>query len=94
MSGLTIALVCALAGIAYGLVSIFSITSKPTGNEEMQRIAGAIQEGANAYLKRQYTAISVVGVILFLVVGFGLDWATAIGFSVARPQATSIGSRE
>ncbi|MCW8955598.1 MAG: sodium-translocating pyrophosphatase, partial [Gammaproteobacteria bacterium] len=82
MSALTIALVCALAGIAYGLVSIFSITSKSAGNEEMQRIAGAIQEGAIAYLKRQYTAISVVGVILFVAVGFGLGWATAIGFAI------------
>ena len=82
MSGLTIALVCALAGIAYGILSIFSITSKPAGNDEMQRIAGAIQEGAIAYLKRQYTTIAVVGVVLFVVVGVGLDWATAIGFAI------------
>jgi K(+)-stimulated pyrophosphate-energized sodium pump len=82
MTGLTIALVCALAGIAYGILSIFSITSKPAGNEDMQRIAGAIQEGAIAYLKRQYTTIAAVGVVLFLVVGFGLDWATAIGFAI------------
>jgi len=82
MTGLTIALVCALAGIAYGILSIFSITSKPAGNEDMQRIAGAIQEGAIAYLKRQYTTIGVVGVVLFVIIGFGLNWATAIGFGI------------
>ncbi len=82
MSGLTIALVCALAGIAYGIISIFSVTSKPAGNDEMQRIAGAVHEGAIAYLKRQYTTIAIVGVILFLVMGFGLHWATAIGFAI------------
>ncbi|HEY9134836.1 MAG TPA: sodium/proton-translocating pyrophosphatase, partial [Pseudomonadales bacterium] len=82
MSGLTIALVCALAGLAYGILSIFSITSKPAGNDEMQRIAGAIQEGAIAYLKRQYTTIGIVGVVLFLVIGVSLDWQTAIGFAI------------
>ena len=82
-TSLIIALVCALAGIAYGIFSIFSITSKPAGNDEMQRIAGAIQEGAIAYLKRQYTTIGIVGVILFVVIGFGLhNWATAIGFAI------------
>ena len=80
--GLIFALVCAFIGIAYGILSIFSIVSKPTGNEEMQRIAAAIQEGAIAYLKRQYTTISIVGLILFLVVGFSLDWVTAIGFAI------------
>ena len=56
------ALICAFVGIAYGVISIFSILAKPQGNEEMQRIASAIQEGAVAYLARQYRAISVVGV--------------------------------
>ncbi|HEY9200958.1 MAG TPA: sodium-translocating pyrophosphatase [Gammaproteobacteria bacterium] len=80
--GLIFALVCAFIGIAYGILSIFSIVSKPAGNEEMQRISAAIQEGAIAYLNRQYTTISIVGVLLFLVVGFSLDWATAIGFAI------------
>lgn len=80
--GLIIALVCALAGIAYGVISIFSILSKPSGNDEMQRIAGAIQEGAIAYLARQYTAIGIVGIILFIVMGLALNWYTAIGFAI------------
>ena len=76
------ALVCSLAGIAYGVITIKSILSKPAGNDEMQRIQGAIQEGASAYLKRQYTAIGVVGVIIFLIILFALDAATAIGFAI------------
>jgi K(+)-stimulated pyrophosphate-energized sodium pump len=81
-SALIMALICAFAGIGYGVISIFSVLSKPQGNEEMQRIAGAIQEGAVAYLARQYTAIGIVGAILFLGIGFTLDWYTAVGFAL------------
>ena len=81
-TGLIFALICALAGIAYGVISIFSILSKPAGDEEMQRIAGAVQEGAIAYLARQYTTIGMVGAVLFVVMGLALNWATAIGFAI------------
>ena len=81
-TGLTIALICALAGIAYGVVTIISILAKPQGNEAMIRIASAIQEGAMAYLKRQYTAIAAVGVMLFIAIGIFLDWFTAFGFGL------------
>lgn len=81
-TGLIIALVCALAGIAYGVISIFSVLSKSQGNEEMQRISGAVQEGAIAYLARQYKAISVVGVILFIAMWLALGAYTAIGFAI------------
>ncbi len=81
-TGLTIALICALAGIAYGVVTIISILAKPQGNQDMVRIANAIQEGAMAYLKRQYTAIGAVGVALFLAIGIFLDWYTAFGFGL------------
>ena len=77
-----IALGCAFAGIAYGVISIFSILSKPMGNEEMIRIQSAIQEGAIAYLKRQYTAIAMVGAVIFLVIMYALGSATAIGFAI------------
>jgi K(+)-stimulated pyrophosphate-energized sodium pump len=79
---LIFALVCALVGIGYGVVSIFSILNKDPGNEEMVRIQGAIQEGANAYLKRQYTTIAIVGVVIFLIIMFELNTATAIGFAI------------
>jgi len=79
---LLIALVCALLGIGYGVFTIFSVLSKPMGNEEMVRIQRAIQEGAQAYLKRQYTAIGIVGVGVFFVIMFALNATTAIGFAI------------
>ena len=80
---LVLALVCSAVAIAYGILSARWIVSLPAGNERMQEIAGAIQEGADAYLKRQYTTIAMVGAVLFLAVGFGLgSWMTAIGFAI------------
>jgi K(+)-stimulated pyrophosphate-energized sodium pump len=79
---LLIALACALLGIGYGVVSIFSVLSKPMGNDEMVRIQSAIQEGASAYLKRQYTAIALVGAAVYLVIMFTLDTTTAMGFAI------------
>jgi K(+)-stimulated pyrophosphate-energized sodium pump len=79
---LIIALACALLGIGYGVVSIFSVLSKPMGNDEMVRIQNAIQEGASAYLKRQYTAIGVVGIAVFIIIMLTLDTATAMGFAI------------
>ncbi len=90
-SALVMALICAFVGIGYGIVSIFSVLSKPQGNDEMQRIAAAIQEGAVAYLARQYTAIGLVGVILFLGIGLSLDWYTAIGFALGALLSGSAG---
>ena len=78
-----IALACALVGIGYGVVSIFNILAKPAGDEEMMRISGAIQEGASAYLKRQYTTIGVVGVIIFVIILISpLGITTAAGFAI------------
>ena len=80
-AGLIIALVCAILALVYGWVSINWVLSKPAGNQRMQEIAAAIQQGAKAYLNRQYTTIAIVGVVLFFVLGFGLrNWYTAVGF--------------
>jgi K(+)-stimulated pyrophosphate-energized sodium pump len=76
------ALGCALAAIVYGVVSISWILKQPTGNKKMVEIATAIQEGASAYLTRQYKAIAVVGVILFFAILFFLDTQTAVGFAI------------
>jgi K(+)-stimulated pyrophosphate-energized sodium pump len=82
-NGLWIALGCAVLAVVYGIVSVKWILGKNPGNERMQAIAAAIQEGASAYMRRQYTTIAVVGVVLFLVIGLGLkSWETAIGFAI------------
>ncbi|AWV08435.1 sodium-translocating pyrophosphatase [Marilutibacter maris] len=80
--GLTMALACAVIAILYGIISARWIGAQPAGNERMQQIASAIQEGARAYLNRQYMTIAIAGVILLLVIGFTLGWTTAIGFAI------------
>ncbi|MEJ2397349.1 MAG: sodium-translocating pyrophosphatase [Gammaproteobacteria bacterium] len=85
------ALGSAVLGILYGIVSILQVMKLPRGNEEMQRISDAIQQGASAYLRRQYTTIAFVGVVLFIVIGFALDWYTAIGFMIGSILSGSAG---
>ena len=81
-NGLIFALVCAIAAIVYGVISIQWIVAKPAGNPRMQEIAAAVQAGAKAYLNRQYTTIGIVGIILFIVIGIFLSWTTAGGFAL------------
>ncbi|OGA22008.1 MAG: sodium-translocating pyrophosphatase, partial [Betaproteobacteria bacterium RIFCSPLOWO2_02_FULL_67_26] len=81
--GLLFALICSIIALAYGAVSIKWVLAQPAGNARMQEIAAAIQQGATAYLNRQYRTIAIVGVILFVVIGFGLkSWSTAVGFAI------------
>ncbi len=81
-SGLGFALLCASIAILYGVFSIKWILDKPTGSERMREIAAAIQEGASAYLSRQYLTIGVVGAILFIIIFAALGWQTAVGFAI------------
>nr|VFK44492.1 MAG: K(+)-stimulated pyrophosphate-energized sodium pump [Candidatus Kentron sp. SD]VFK48606.1 MAG: K(+)-stimulated pyrophosphate-energized sodium pump [Candidatus Kentron sp. SD]VFK80528.1 MAG: K(+)-stimulated pyrophosphate-energized sodium pump [Candidatus Kentron sp. SD] len=79
---LIFALSCAVLALIYGAWSVTSILSKPAGNQRMREIAAAVQEGAQAYLNRQYTTIGIVGVVLFIIIGFVLSWTSAIGFAI------------
>jgi K(+)-stimulated pyrophosphate-energized sodium pump len=76
------ALACAVAAIVYGLVTAQWILGLPQGNDRMRQIAAAIQEGAGAYMKRQYTIIAVVGVVMFIALFATLGVKTAIGFAI------------
>src|SRR3981081_3115584 len=69
------------AGV-FAVVLIFVVLREPPGNARMIEIAAAIQEGAGAYLNRQYTVIAVIGVIVAIVIGFALSWVTAILYVV------------
>jgi len=79
---LQLAIGAGVLAILYGLLAVRWIIAQPAGNARMQEIAAAIQAGANAYLNRQYTAIGVVGVVLFVLMGLSLGWHSAGGFAV------------
>jgi len=79
---LWLAIGAGVAAIVYGLTSTQWVLKQPAGNERMLKIAAAIQEGAGAYMNRQYFTIGIVGVVLFVILGAALDWLTAIGFAI------------
>jgi K(+)-stimulated pyrophosphate-energized sodium pump len=87
------ALVCAGIAIAYGIGLTAWVLGRPAGSERMQEIARAIQEGAAAYLRKQYTTIAVVAIAPFLLLGFynKLGWGTAIGFLVGAVLSAAAG---
>lgn len=89
--GLSLALGCAILAILFGIVSARWILRQPTGNERMVAIATAIQEGARAYLNRQYLTIGIAGVVLFVLVGVFLSWYTAVGFAVGAVLSGAAG---
>ena len=78
----TFILLCGLAAVLYGVITSRQILSLSPGNEKMQEIAKAIQEGAQAYLNRQYLTISIVGIIIFFIIWIIFDLFSAIGFLI------------
>jgi K(+)-stimulated pyrophosphate-energized sodium pump len=87
------ALLCAAAAVIYGLGLTKWILGRPAGTERMQEIARAVQEGAAAYLRRQYMTIAVVSIVPFLLLGFynKLGWGAAIGFLIGASLSAAAG---
>ena len=75
-------LTCGALALLYGFLTVRSILSYSTGNERMQSIAAAIQEGARAYLNRQYSMIALVGVVIFAILTWLLGWYVGVGFLI------------
>src|SRR3954471_5362761 len=87
------ALVCAGIAVAYGIGLTYWLLQQPAGNERMREISRAVQEGAAAYLRRQYLTVAAVAVVPFLVLGFynKLGWGTAIGFLIGALLSAAAG---
>ena len=80
-----------LAAVLFAVALIFLVLRVPTGNDRMREIAAAIQEGASAYLNRQYTVIAIIGVIIAIVIGFFINWTTATLFVVGAVLSAAAG---
>jgi K(+)-stimulated pyrophosphate-energized sodium pump len=91
VTSLIFTLISALLALIYGLILIRIILNLPTGNEKMQEIAKAIQDGAKAYLNRQYKTIAMVAIVLFLLIGLALSWTTACGFLLGAILSAATG---
>src|ERR687886_548767 len=87
------ALICAAIAVAYGIGLTAWLLRQPAGTERMQEISRAVQEGAAAYLKKQYTTIALVSIVPFLLLGFyhKLGWGTAIGFLIGAALSAAAG---
>jgi K(+)-stimulated pyrophosphate-energized sodium pump len=88
---LYIVLACGLAALVYGGLTVRSVLSKSAGTPRMQEISAAIQEGARAYLNRQYTTIAIVGVVITILAGVLLGWQAAVGFVIGAALSGAAG---
>src|SRR5690348_10010382 len=90
-NAILLSLVCGVIALLYGGITATWILRQPDGNDRMREIAAAVQTGAKAYLNRQYTTIGLVGVVLFVVIGFVLGWTTAVGFAIGAVASGAAG---
>lgn len=91
MNNLWLIVGCGLLAIVYGIWATRSVLAADAGNKKMQEIAAAVAEGAQAYLKRQYATIGVVGVVILIIIGFMLGWLVAIGFAIGAVLSGATG---
>jgi K(+)-stimulated pyrophosphate-energized sodium pump len=84
-------LACGVLAILYGIVTSRAVLASSAGTERMQQIAGAIQEGARAYLNRQYTTIALVGIVVTVLLGVFLGWKPALGFVIGAVLSGAAG---
>jgi K(+)-stimulated pyrophosphate-energized sodium pump len=89
--GIVIALVCSAAAVLYGVVTARALLLKPAGNEEMRSISLAVQEGAQAYLNKQYSIVAVVAVVLVVLLAIAINITTAIGFVIGGAFSAAAG---
>jgi K(+)-stimulated pyrophosphate-energized sodium pump len=89
--GVVVALVCAALAVAYGVLTTRSLLALSPGNETMRGLSAAVQEGASAYLRRQYTTIGIVGVVLFIVLIPLQSIEVAIGFAIGGLASAAAG---
>ena len=90
-TGIWIALVCALLALVAALFLIRMVIGYSPGDDKMRRVAGAIQEGAKAYLNRQLLSVSIIAVIIFFLLGFTRDFFTAFGFVIGATCSMAAG---
>ena len=90
-TGLVFAIGCSISALLYGIVSTYYVMRLPDGNERMRQIAHAIQQGASAYLHRQYVTIGIVGIVLCAVIFFALEKLTAVGFALGAVLSGAAG---
>ena len=89
--GLLAATIASLAAIVYGALLAQAVLRRPAGNERMQTIAHAIQEGAEAYMRRQYTVVAMVAVVMAVLLAVAIDWETALGFLIGAAASAAAG---
>jgi K(+)-stimulated pyrophosphate-energized sodium pump len=91
MTALWLIVLCGLLAIVYGVWAIWSVMQADPGSQKMQEISAAVREGAQAYLRRQYTTIGIVGVVIFLIIGVSLGWLVAAGFAIGAVLSGAAG---
>ena len=91
MTALWLIVLCGVLAIVYAVWATRSVLAADAGNAKMQEIAAAVREGAQAYLKRQYTTIGIVGVVIFVIVWYFLGWLVAVGFLIGAVLSGAAG---